>query len=591
MDLKTYRKALALLYHVFDQKTSTEPRIVTHSQKPLFDDSKPVLQPFMRISPESKGISSDYIAGFLEALQNDTTLDLHNIMILCDGAVITEGSFGAYNKNLWHITHSECKSITALAIGMLIDEGKLCLDDRITKIFEKRASVLSQITHKNLTIRHLLTMTSGIQFNEAGAVTEDDWVKCFFESSIRSEPGKQFSYNSMNTYILSAIVKQISGQGLMEYLRKRLWEPLGITEIFWECCPKGIEKGGWGLYIRPEDIAKIGQLVMQKGKWNDRQLVSEGWITQATTTKITTPASMGDYNYGYQIWTGREQNSFLFNGMFGQNLLGYPDTGLLIVSNAGNNELFQQSSFFNIVHKFFYSDFRSRDSLPDNHAAYKRLQMIQNNLGRISPPKKANWLSNLFDGGNRKVITELCTLCDGKTYIADEAVSATVGLLPVLAQVIQNNYTKGLKSIGFECKSGIFYLIVEEADNCFRLPVGFETPEYADLTFHGEPYKVGISGKFTTNEDDITVLKVRISFLEIANTRFLKIFFYQDKIITKWSESPGKEYITEALAALMSEVKSHPVVDTLVSKADNDFVLYKISKTLEPKVTAKLKQN
>ena len=309
MILNTHRRTIVLLRHVFDHKRQTEPIIRTVPQKPKWNPAESIEQPFPRATPESQGLSSDRIAGFIAALHADPVLDQHHTMIFRHGKVVAEGSFGAYDHHIWHITHSECKSITGLAIGMLIDEGKLSLDDRIVEIMDEHVPRLALLTHKNMTLRHLLTMSSGVTFNEFGAITETNWIKSFFDSSLIFEPGSRFLYNSMNTYMLSAIVEQVSGKGMMDFLQGRLWQPLGISNIFWETCPQGIVKGGWGLYIRPEDLAKVGQLIMQKGRWQERQLVSEKWIAEATATQITTPANMGGYDYGYQIWVGHGQTS------------------------------------------------------------------------------------------------------------------------------------------------------------------------------------------------------------------------------------------------------------------------------------------
>ena len=580
MDLRTHRNALILIKHLFDRKVSTVPCIETSTQKPPFGYTEEIVQPFPRSSPEAQGISSEYIAKYLTALNRDKTLDMHHIMILRNGYVIAEGSFGAYDIKTWHITHSECKSITGLAIGMLIDEGKLNLDDKVVKIFDKSIPKMALLTHKNMTIRHLLTMTSGIVFNETGSVTETDWVKCFFESAQKHEPGKYFNYNSMNTYILSAIVKQISGQNLTDYLRPRLWEPLGITRIFWETCPKGIEKGGWGLYIRPEDIAKIGQLFLQKGNWKGRQLISEAWIRESTTEREKAPEYFGDYNYAYQIWTGRGVNSFLFNGMFGQNVLGFPDTNMLIVSNAGNNEFFQQSNFYRLTNRYFSGNFRPGKILHESRGAYKLLRETLRSLGQEVRPK------NKY----ASAVREFCHKMNGRTYTAEPEEAVAVGVLPLFAQAIQNNYTQGLKNISFSLSGKDFFLTISETDEKFRLPLGFDTARYTVLSFHGEAQKVGVFAKLTTDEDDTTVLKVRISFLEIANTRIFKIFFHPGKVIIKCSENPGRPYLDDAWDRLKTEVKTGALVDAMIAKADSDFIKYKIRNALEPEITAYLRQ-
>jgi CubicO group peptidase (beta-lactamase class C family) len=348
MDLVTDSRALMMVRQLLDNTSATRAVFEQKPQKPAFTPSA-IQKAFERVSPESQGVDSTRVADFLNAMRDDPTLDMHGVVILRNGKVLAEATFGAYDQSGGHITHSECKSITGLAVGILIGEGKLSLDDRIADIFGPRMNRINRLTHRNITIRHLLTMTSGVTFNEAGSVTETDWVKCFLESAVLKEPGTSFNYNSMNTYMLACAIRQITGEGLTTYLTPRLFRPLGIENFFWEKCPMGNEKGGWGLYILPEDIAKIGQMVLDGGRFEDRQIVPEDWIKEATRAQVETPKSLGDYNYGYQIWVGRNERSFLFNGMFGQNVLGFFDSGVLLVSNAGNNELFQQSSYYSLA--------------------------------------------------------------------------------------------------------------------------------------------------------------------------------------------------------------------------------------------------
>ena len=144
----------------------------------------------------------------------------------------------------------------------------------------------------------------------------------------------EFEYNSMNTYMLSAIVTEITGQSLMEYLKPRLFEPLGITRIFWESCPKGITKGGWGLFLSGNTVAKIGQLCLQKGVWNGRQLIPRRWIDEASTCHVETPKAVRGVWLRLSNVDGRPSGSYAFNGMLGQNVMVYPDLDMVIVTNA-----------------------------------------------------------------------------------------------------------------------------------------------------------------------------------------------------------------------------------------------------------------
>lgn len=571
MDLRYHRRTLTLARLIYEHKKNVMPRIETHPQKPACRDDVPIEQPFPRTSPKKQGFTQKHINAFINALKNDESLDLHSVMIIRNGSVIAEADFGAYDHRLWHITHSECKTITGLAIGMLIDEGKLNLSDRLLDLFENRKFPLTLLTHKNMTVQHLLTMSTSVVFNELGAITETDWVKSFMETAVFAEPGKQFNYNSMNTYMLSAIVHEITGLGLMNFLQERLWKPLGITNIFWETCPRGIEKGGWGLYIRSEDIAKIGQLILQKGRWHDQQLVSEHWIEEMLSAKMSTIQSLCEFDYGYQIWVGRKRNAFLMNGLFGQNVLGFPNEGLLILSNAGNNELFQQSSFYVHVENYFSETLCNKQT--DDCTAVT--QFKKSWLPALTVEKAANH-------------NEVLAALHGKVYKTDPSESVAVGLLPFITQLLQNNFTRGLKSIGFEFVDGEFYMTVTETDESYRFPIGFDSPQTADLSFHGEPYRVGVSGRLTSDEDDNPVLKIRISFLEIANSRFLKVHIYGNTIIVKFTESPGVQFFANAFEGFKHEIKSYSFVESLISVVENSHARDKFKHILEPQVSGRL---
>ncbi|MHB8962732.1 MAG: hypothetical protein ACYC5K_06215, partial [Saccharofermentanales bacterium] len=362
---------------------------------------------------------------------------------------------------------------------------------------------------------------------------------------------------------------------------------------FWEKCPKGIEKGGWGLYIRPEDVAKLGQLVLQKGRWGGLTLVPRSWIDEAASKQVATPVSMGAFDYGYHIWVGRERNTFLFNGMFGQNVLGFPDRRLLIVLNAGNNELFQQSSFFSLAERYFSPDYAPGDALLEDPDALGRLRELQGNLSRNDIPVRDSEPGSFHPGSFLSALPasrhdELFAVLDGRTYQSDDPAASPVGLLPLLAQMVQNNYTRGFRSLCFHSEEDKFFLTVLEADEIYRFAVGFDGPEYTNLAFHGEPYRVGVTGVFTHDEDDRLVLKVRISFLENANARLIKIFFEDDTITIQWSESPGKSFITGAIAAIRNEIKLYPIIEKVLTRSDSDYLQYKFRCLMEPEITATL---
>lgn len=581
MDLVTDSRALLMIKQLLDNTSATRAIFEQKPQKPGFSPSV-IQKAFERVSPESQGVASSHIAGFLNDMRDDPTLDMHGVIVLKNAKVIAEATFGAYDQRVWHITHSECKSITGLAIGILIGEGKLSLDDKLVDIFIARMNKINQFTHRNITIRHLLTMTSGVSFNEAGSVTETDWVKCFLESTVLKEPGTSFNYNSMNTYMLGCVIKEVTGQGLTEYLTPRLFQPLGIENFFWEKCPKGNEKAGWGLYILPEDIAKIGHTVLNGGRFEDRQIVPADWIEQATSAQVKTPETLGDYNYGYQIWVGRNERSFLFNGMFGQNVLGFFDSGMLLVSNAGNNELFQQSSYYSYASRYFADTEKVNGNIKPKSLLDNTLQNAKKRLECDLYVPQSKLFGELFSVRGKLDVPEICKRLDGRAFFAaDDKRAAAVGVYPLYAQTLQNNFSKGLHAVSFAYRNGAFQVVIDETDERHALDVGLEKPAYCVFSTHGEAHRVGVSGRFTTDENGTPTLLLRVSFLEAANARLIRVSFFDGRIETKWSESPGKEYLTEALASIKGQSS---IVSGILERTDEEMLLFRVSRTLEPQV-------
>ncbi len=569
MALSTDRAAFKLVRRFLVSKGPIVPVVDTPPQKPSCPPPRAVYLPLPRATPESQGILSDSLAGFLAALRDDRTLDPHAVVVLRNGRVLSTASFGAYDLGIPHVTHSAAKSIVSLAIGMLVDEDRLSLDDRVVEIFADRATPFARLTHRNLTVRHLLTMTSGVVYNEVASVTETDWVGRYLESVRLSEPGAVFFYNSMNTYLLSAIVKQVTGQGLVDFLQPRLWEPLGITGIFWERCPKGIEKGGWGLYIRLEDLAKVGQLVLQQGVWNGRRLISEAWLRDATTAQRKLDEELGGFDYGFHTWVGRTRPSFLFNGMFGQNVLGFPETGVLVAVNAGNHEMFQQSRFFVHAERWFGALPAQSVRLAEDPRALAGLRALEESLRRCGPEDAADfpWPDVL---GRRFLVP----------HESREAAS-TVGLLPFFLQGMQNHYAKGLRGLSFEGSAEVPVLVVEEADETHRLPVGYRTARTTELVFRGEPFRVGVAGWREDEPGGPPALCIRVSFLEAANSRMLRIVFRDGGAVAHWTEIPGKDLLVRGLELLRVRVTDNPLLKR-AGRAGSTYLRDRVEKLLEP---------
>lgn len=584
-------------------------RVDYFPQKPDFPFDAVYEQAFVRATPESQGISSDLFAALLRELGASKDTEMHHFMALRHGKVICECNFAPYPKGMWHITHSMCKSITGMAIGMLIEEGKLKLDENIYDIFSDQMNALSKIFRPVITVENLLTMTSGVTFNESGIVSGNDWLGSFLNASVNGKPGTEFQYNSLNTYVLSAIVTKRTGETLTEYLTPRLFGPLGITKYYWETCPKGITKGGWGLFLCAEDMAKLGQLYLQRGKWNGQQLVSEYWIEISTARHLKTQNDT--YGYGYQLWMEQRPGSFEYNGMLGQNVIIYPDMDMVLVTNAGNKEMFQDCIMLNIIRKYFPVNYHPADVLPENPLSYSLLKRLCGELengenNNRSTSLRGRWKRNVVSRrkhSDKKYSYRISAAVDrpsdhhsfmravsGRTYVMEQQ---NIGIAPLFVQVFHNNMTDGISEISFTYDAGNFYVSFTEGEVIHKLPVGFGRAADGCVDLHGEHYLVATLGEFARDENDIPVLKLEITFIEECVKRKVHIFFHEDNgIEIRWNETPGKKMILAGLSSITEELSGNFLYNSLLGDHNitTELLHRLMEQTIEPAVRGYLKK-
>ena len=584
-------------------------RVDYFPQKPNFPFDAVYEQAFVRATPESQGISSDLFAALLRELDASKDTEMHHFMALRHGKVICECNFAPYPKGMWHITHSMCKSITGMAIGMLIEEEKLKLDENIYDIFPDHINAFSKIFRPVITVENLLTMTSGVTFNESGIVSGNDWLGSFLNASVNGKPGTEFQYNSLNTYVLSAIVTKRTGETLTEYLTPRLFGPLGITKYYWETCPKGITKGGWGLFLCAEDMAKLGQLYLQRGKWNGQQLVSEYWIEISTARHLKTQNDT--YGYGYQLWMEQRPGSFEYNGMLGQNVIIYPDMDMVLVTNAGNKEMFQDCIMLNIIRKYFPVNYHPADVLPENPLSYSLLKRL---CGELENGENNNRSTSLRGGWKRNVVSRrkhsdkkysyrisvavdrpsdhhsFMRAVSGRTYVMEQQ---NIGIAPLFVQVFHNNMTDGISEISFTYDAGNFCVSFTEGEVIHKLPVGFGKAADGCVDLHGEHYLVATLGEFARDENDIPVLKLEVTFIEECVKRKAHIFFHEDdEIEIRWNETPGKKMILAGLSSITEELSGNFLYNSLLGDHNiTTELLHRLMKqTIEPVIRGYLKR-
>ncbi|MCL2422271.1 MAG: beta-lactamase family protein [Defluviitaleaceae bacterium] len=302
-----------------------------------------------RATPESTGVSSQAILNFLKAAKGH---EMHSFMLLKGGKVICERWWEPFGPQYRHQLYSLSKSFTSTAIGMAVDEGRLTVDTLLSDIFkaefEDLDNMIDDEVHR-MTVKHLLVMSTGMEYenwNWEGYIGGYglNHILSFLSAHVKDAPGQTFRYSSIATYMLSAIITRLTGETLVAYLRSRLFEPLDITP-HWALDERvGIHMGGFGLNITTEGIAKFGQLYLQKGQWEGKQLVSSAWVEEATSKQIengkdgqTESDSDWGVGYGYQFWRCKYENAYRGDGMFGQFCVVVPDMDIVVVINSNVN--------------------------------------------------------------------------------------------------------------------------------------------------------------------------------------------------------------------------------------------------------------
>lgn len=289
--------------------------------------------------PEALGVPSGALCDLLAAFAASPH-ELHSIAIARHGRAMLRGWWSPYAADVPQLLYSLSKSFTATAVGFALAEGKLGLDDRVIDFFPEQAPPGASANLAALRVRHLLTMSVGHGSDSTPHMThQQDWVRAFLALPIDHAPGSVFLYDSGASYMLSAIIQKVSGTRLDTYLRPRLFDPLDMESVSWAQCPLGIAAGGWGLKVTTDALARFGQLYLQQGRWQGRQLLPEGWVAQATSTHIRqplTPTQPGQdpatllarsdwhQGYGYQFWRCRH-NAYRGDGALGQFCLVMPD--------------------------------------------------------------------------------------------------------------------------------------------------------------------------------------------------------------------------------------------------------------------------
>jgi CubicO group peptidase (beta-lactamase class C family) len=339
-----------------------------------------------RSLPEAEGVSSAGILRFIEAAEKSRN-ELHSFMFLRHGKVIAEGWWDPYKPALRHTIYSAGKTFTSTAVGFAVNENLLKLSDKVISFFPNDLPDTISSYLAQLTVRDLLTMSDGQEPDPTFAIGSKsrNWVKAFLATPIVNKPGTVFLYNSMETFMLSAIVQKVTGQKLIDYLKPRLFDPLGIVGVDWEENLLSVNTGGWGLRLKTEDMARVGQLYLQKGNWNGNQILPAAWIEEATKEKIfrnpglaqsKKDSSDWEQGYGYQIWICRH-HAYRADGAFGQYIIVFPEQDAVIAIQAESPDMQDE---LNLVWEYLLPSFK-KDKLPNDQKSLIALKVKLSSLG------------------------------------------------------------------------------------------------------------------------------------------------------------------------------------------------------------------
>jgi CubicO group peptidase (beta-lactamase class C family) len=340
-----------------------------------------------RSTPEEQGIPSSAILAFVQ--EADATIDaLHSLMVLRHGRVVAEGWWAPYRREDPHLLFSLSKSFASTGIGLAAAEGRLSLDDPVLEFFPDDAPTEPSANLNAMRVRDLLSMSTG---HHAEVLDPFPYVdpavsqaRAFLALPVAHKPGTHFVYNTPASYMLSAIVQKVTGTTLLEYLRPRLFDPLGIRDPRWDATPRGVSLGGFGLSLTTEAVARFGQLYLQRGVWNGRRLLPETWVEAATARQVSNgsnPDSDWDQGYGFQFWRSRH-GTYRGDGAFGQFCLILPEHDAVVAITAGTRDL---PAIPNLVWKHLLGGMRA-GALPPDAATHARLAQKLDSLVLPPPP-------------------------------------------------------------------------------------------------------------------------------------------------------------------------------------------------------------
>ena len=537
--------------------------------------------PLLRTDPTRVSLSPDALASLLAELERENSVNLHTLIIQKDRNIVLAAAAPGYDLSTPHLSHSMSKTVIGMTVGVLADRGLIDIDAPVSAFFPERT--FRDKRGERMTVAHLLSMRSGISFAEVGSVTEERWEEAFFASSFAAPPGEQFAYNSMNSYLLARVAERAAGCDLFTFMEENIFRPLDIRDAFWERSPEGTVKGGWGLYLTTESWVRLGQLLLDRGRVGELQILSERWIAEMLSPRSETCAAMGDFLYGYHLWVSPDRTHVLFNGMLGQNVWIYPKAHVVVAMHAGNNELFSESACLGILHRFFHSEnVYKLPPVAHRTAAVRRLRDRERAFWESrspTPKERARGLAVLLGLRHPEPYVPLWDRLIGEYDFCENNAS----LLPLFVRVMQNNYTGGIRRLSIVREGDDPVLYSTEGDATYRLPIGLYGYRESALRVRGEAYLVRALG--TVRERGGTLIyTLTLVYPELPNTRTLELSIPMGgELCVQLSEMPNHRIAERFLGSIQREdARTDLLLKLMERRLGADFIQRKMEESFAP---------
>lgn len=532
MEQKTMKlKLLDLIYDMITTKKSNLPIYHGNDSKEFVpactSENKPVVCSVMA------NINMPALHAFIRRLSEDKRVGLAGIAVMKDDRLIAEHYVKPYSNQYRHVSFSMCKSVISMAVGIAVQDKILRLDEKLVDIFPEYTGFFTKKEMKKVTVSHLLTMTSGVKFDEVSSYFAEDWIKAFMSSDFAFPPGDDFTYNSLNTYMLAAIITKRAGCSVLAYLKSRLFYPLGIRDITWDCCPKGIERGGWGMKLSLQDMIKLGELYLNDGavirNGKKMQLISRKYIRESVQSHVVFEDAKLVKGYGYQIWCLKD-GAFLFNGVFGQNVYINRKKRLVIACMAAGYEVFPEGHLMEMICGFVADDSnfkRKPVQTVMESVLKKREDFYWKQKSRKTEPLFAAYLYH-----NLKPYI-------GKKYrICDYASS----ILPIANQIFYSSYMTGMEQLGFAWNDGNPILHVMDGKQSFQIRLGYLPSKpyiYQMLDINGKMMPVAAGLELADSDTGGCGFVVRIVYLEEVANKIIHLSFHQECVQIRAVDTPN----------------------------------------------------